>query len=112
VLEVLVRLEQGLARKELDEDAPDGPDVARVGPPEAEDDLGRTIVARRDDRRVVLLIERGRAEVDEADLSRAQLLDWLALQESGRRSSGLTLFVLRRLVLYLRCPRSWCRRRR
>jgi hypothetical protein len=47
MLEVIVRLEEGVASEELNEDAPDAPYVAGVRPPEAEDDLGRSVMASR-----------------------------------------------------------------
>lgn len=67
MLQVVVRLEQGVAGKELDEDAPNTPDIARKRPPETENDFGGTVMPRRDDRGVVLVLERSRAKVDETD---------------------------------------------
>ncbi len=49
MLEVIVRLEEGVSGKELDQDAPDAPDVARERPPEPEDDLGGPVMTSRHD---------------------------------------------------------------
>jgi hypothetical protein len=68
VLEVAVRLEQGLAGEELDKDAADRKHVARVRPTKAEDDLGRAIVPGRDDGRVVLALKGRRAKVDQPNV--------------------------------------------
>ena len=97
MLEVVVSLEESLARDEFDEDATDRPHVARVGPACAclffsnrerqgqhvgdsprneafttrvrrtENDLGCAVVPRRHDLGVVLLLERGAAKVDQLD---------------------------------------------
>jgi hypothetical protein len=48
MLQVIVRLEQGIAGEELDENATDAPDVAREAPSKVEDDLGSTVVSGRD----------------------------------------------------------------
>ena len=65
-------LKESDAGGELEDDAAHGPDVARRGPAHLQDDLGRAVVPRRHDRRVVLVVEGGAAEVDEADLWAAQ----------------------------------------
>lgn len=49
MLEIIVRLEEGVAGEELNQDASNAPDVTRVRPPESENDLGRTIVPRGHD---------------------------------------------------------------
>ena len=49
MLEIIVRLEEGIAGEELDQYTPDTPNVARVRPPKSEDDFGRPIVAGRHD---------------------------------------------------------------
>jgi hypothetical protein len=49
MLQVIVRLEQGIAGEELDENAAYAPDVAREAPSKVEDDLGSTVVSGRDD---------------------------------------------------------------
>lgn len=69
VLEIVVRLEERFAGVELDQDASDRPGVARVGPAHLQDDLRRTIVTRGHDLRVVLLVERCTAKVDQPDIS-------------------------------------------
>lgn len=59
-------------REQLDEDAPDAPDVAGVVPAEAEDHLGGAVVARGHHGGVVLVLERGAPKVDQADLAAAR----------------------------------------
>lgn len=65
VLEVVVRLEQGVAGEELDENASYAPDVAGEAPSQVQDNLWRAIVSCRDHRRVVLIVKCGRPKVDE-----------------------------------------------
>ena len=67
MLEIIVRLEQGVARKKLNQNAADAPDVAREAPAQVEDNLRRTVVTRGHHRRVVLIVERSRSKVDESD---------------------------------------------
>jgi hypothetical protein len=45
MLEVIVRLEERVAGVELDQNTADTPDVAREGPPEAQDDFWGSVVA-------------------------------------------------------------------
>lgn len=68
MLQVVVRLEQGISREELHKDAPYAPDVTGVGPAQPDDDFGCPVMAGRYNRGVVFILERGRAKVDEADL--------------------------------------------
>jgi hypothetical protein len=68
MLQVIVRLEQGIAGEELDENASYAPDVARKAPSEVEDDLGSAVVSGRDDGRVILVIKGSRTKVDESNL--------------------------------------------
>lgn len=65
VFEVVVRLEQCHALVQLEQDAADAPDVARMAPAELENHLGSAIVTRRHNRAVVLVVERRRAKVDQ-----------------------------------------------
>jgi hypothetical protein len=69
VLQIIVRLEQCISCEEFDENASDTPDITREGPTETENNLWCPVMASRDDRRVVLVLERSRTEVDESDLS-------------------------------------------
>jgi hypothetical protein len=48
MLQVIVRLEQGIAGEKLDENATYAPDVAREAPSKVEDDLGGAVVSGRD----------------------------------------------------------------
>lgn len=68
VLKVVVRLEEGISGEELDQNAPYAPDVAWIGPAQSKDDLGCPVVTSGDDGRVILILERRRAEVDQPDL--------------------------------------------
>ncbi len=72
MFQVVMGLEEGVASEELDQDAANAPDVTRIAPPQTQDDLGRAIVPRRHDRRMVFILERGRAKVDEPDLGIVQ----------------------------------------
>lgn len=87
MLQVIVGLEQSVTSVKLYQDAADAPDVAGIGPAEAEDDLGRPIVTGRHDARVVLVLEGGRTKVDEADLRVEQdfSLGCLAVNSLRRR---------------------------
>lgn len=50
MLQVIVRLEQGIAGEELDKNTTYAPDVAREAPSKVEYDLGGTVVSGRDNR--------------------------------------------------------------
>lgn len=68
MLEIIVRLEERVAGKELNQDASNAPNVTRVRPPESEDNLGRTVVPRGHYRRMILVLEGCRAKVDQTNL--------------------------------------------
>lgn len=68
MLKIVVGLEQGITSVELDQDTTDAPDVAREAPAQVENDLWSTVVASRDDRRMILVVKGGGAEVNEANL--------------------------------------------
>lgn len=61
-------LEQRVAGEEFDKDATYAPDVARVRPAESENDLRRSIMSGRHNRRVIFVLESSRAKVDESNL--------------------------------------------
>lgn len=61
-------LEKGVTSIELDQDTANAPDVTGIAPAQVKDDFGGTVMSRRDDRRVILVIECGRAKVNQADL--------------------------------------------
>ena len=63
-----MRLEEGLAREKLDENAADRKHVARVRPAEAKDDFWRAVVPGRYDGRMVLALKGRRAKVDKPDV--------------------------------------------
>jgi len=68
VFGILVRLEEGDAERQLEDDAPDGPDVAGLRPAQLHDDLWGAVMPRRHNGGVVLVVEGGAAEIDQADL--------------------------------------------
>jgi hypothetical protein len=57
MLSVVVSLKESDSQVQLEEDASNGPDVARIGPTEFQDDFWSSIVSRGDDGRVMLLFE-------------------------------------------------------
>lgn len=65
VFTIVVRLEERDAQIELEHDAADGPNVARLRPAQLQDDFRGSIMSRRDDRAVMLVIEGGASKVDE-----------------------------------------------
>lgn len=65
MLQVVVRLEERHPLVQLKENAADAPDVAGVTPAQLEDHLRRPVVPRTDNRTVVLVVEGGRAKVDQ-----------------------------------------------
>lgn len=69
VLEVIVRLEKRIACVEFHQDASDAPDIAWIRPAQAQDDLRCSVVPGANNRRVILILECCRAEIDETDLS-------------------------------------------
>ena len=81
VFPVVVGLEQREAEVELEGNAADAPDVARLRPAQLEDDLGGAVVPRADHLGVVLPVKRGRAEVDQTDLGVLHLPHVLPLQK-------------------------------
>ena len=81
VFPVVVGLEQRVAEVELEGNAADAPDVARLRPAQLEDDLGGAVVPRAHHLGVVLPVKRGRAEVDQTDLGVLHLPHVLPLQK-------------------------------
>lgn len=67
VLQIVVRLEQRVTLVKLKNDASSAPDVTGLTPSQFENHFGRSVVARRDDARVVLPVERRAPEVDQLD---------------------------------------------
>jgi hypothetical protein len=79
MLEIIVRLEEGIAGEELDQDAADAPNIAGVRPPETKDDLGCPVMTSRDDGRVVFILEGCRAEINQPNLGVQQHLSLAGL---------------------------------
>lgn len=67
MLEVFMGLEEGSSRVQFDENAANAPEVARVGPAQAEDDLRGAVVSGGNDGRVVLGLKGGASKIDELD---------------------------------------------
>ena len=86
MLQVIVSLEKRIAREEFDQDAANAPDVAWERPAESENDLWCAVVASRNDRGVVLVLEGSRSEINETNLSVEQDLSLACLAvDLGRR---------------------------
>lgn len=67
MLQVIMRLEQRVTCEELDKYTPYAPDITRIRPSQPENNLRRAVMPRGDDRRVVLVLESSRSEIDESD---------------------------------------------
>lgn len=91
LLYLIVRREEERSSPELHKDAAHRPAVDGVAPIEAKRDLGRTVLPRAHDRRVVLVLPRRPAKVDQRHLR--LLRDRAALLESGREEDILRLQV-------------------
>lgn len=72
MLATVMRLEQRVASPTFNQDASKTPEINRMTPPYAQNDLWRPVVSRGDDGRVVFVVEGSGAEVDEVDLRREQ----------------------------------------
>ena len=68
MLEVVMRLEECVPCEELDQDASDAPNVARIAPSQVKYDLRCSVVPGRNDSGVVLVIKGCRSKIDESDL--------------------------------------------
>jgi hypothetical protein len=68
MLEIVVRLKEGIAGEEFDEDASYTPDIARETPAQVKDNLRCSVVTSRDYWGVVFVIEGCWSKVDQADL--------------------------------------------
>ena len=69
MFEVIVGLKEGIACKELHQDTSNAPDVAREAPSQIQNDFGRPIMPGRNNGRMILVIERRRAKVNESDFA-------------------------------------------
>lgn len=90
MFEVVVSLEQGIPCVELHQDAANAPDVTGETPAEIQYNLGSPIVSRRHDRRMILVIESSRPEVDKPDLTVQQYtaLTCVSIGGVGGRGDG------------------------
>ena len=68
MLQVIMRLKQGIAREELHKNTANTPDVTRERPPKTKDDFGGPIMSSGHDWRVVLILKCCWAEVDKPNL--------------------------------------------
>ena len=69
MLEVVMRLEEGIACEEFNKNASYAPDVTGEAPTKLKDDLRCSVVSRRDHRRMVLVVEGCRTKVYQANLA-------------------------------------------
>jgi hypothetical protein len=68
MLEIVVRLKEGIAGEEFDEDASYTPDIARETPAQVKDNLRGSVMTSRNYRGVVFVVKGRGSKVDEADL--------------------------------------------
>ena len=61
-------LEEGEAQRQLEEDATDGPNIARLRPAKLKDHFGSTVMPSGHNGAVMLVVEGGTAEIDQPDL--------------------------------------------
>ncbi len=85
VLEIIVRLEQGIAGEELNQDASYAPYVAGERPSEPQDDLGGSVVTGGYYRRVVFILEGSGSEIDQPDLGIEEHLSLARLADHSAR---------------------------
>lgn len=102
MLKVVVGLEQSIAGEELDQDAANAPYVARETPSQAQDYLGCAVVAGRHHARMVFVIKRGRAKIDQTDIGIEQDSTGAALAGNlcGGRRDGTIVAVRMVAVVY------------
>lgn len=98
MLQVLVRLEQCVARVEFDEDASYAPYIARKGPTQTEDDLGRAVVPSRHDGRVILILEGCTSKVNQSDFGVQENASLRSMSLHRRRRGRNLAVVCERLV--------------
>lgn len=68
VFEIVVCLEESVAGEELDQDASNTPDITRKRPAKIEDNLRCSVVARRHNGRMILVVKSGGTKINEADI--------------------------------------------
>lgn len=93
-------LEQCVACEELDQNASDTPDVARIRPAEAEDDLGSPVMSGRYDGRMIFVLECSGSEIDEADF-RVQEHTSLVCLTRNRGGRGGYLAIVRECLIVI-----------
>ena len=81
MLTIVMRLEERDAEIELEHDAPDAPHVARLRPAQFENDFGRTIVSRRDDRAVMFMVECRAAKINQSNIGGLDAADLSILRK-------------------------------
>ena len=69
MLQVVVGLKQCISSEELDQNAPNTPNITRERPPQAKNDLWGSVMPSRYNGRVVLVLEGSRPEINEPDFS-------------------------------------------
>jgi hypothetical protein len=85
MLKVIVSLKERVASEELDNDTTYAPNVAGKAPAKLQNDLGGSVMSRRDNRAVILIIECCRPKVYEADLAVQQYSPLTGCPRGGMR---------------------------
>ena len=88
MLEVVVGLKQGVSGKEFHQYTTDTPNITWIAPSKSNDNFWCAIMPGGDHRRVVFVIERGRAEVDQTDFRVEEDLSMSSLAADGRGGGG------------------------
>ena len=69
MLEIVVRLEEGVSGEEFHQDTSDTPDVTGEAPSEVQDDFRSPVVTGGHNGGVVFVVEGGRTEIDESNFA-------------------------------------------
>ena len=68
MLEIVMRLEEGITREEFDKNATDAPNIAWIAPSQIKYDFWCSVVPRRNNRGVVFIVKRCRSKVNKSNL--------------------------------------------
>ena len=84
MLKIVMSLEKGVTGIEFNQDTANAPDVTGIAPAQVEDDFRCAVMPRRDDRRVILIVECRRAKVNQPNLCIEQHLPVSFSSSDGR----------------------------
>lgn len=87
MLSVVVGLEERHAKVQFEHYATYRPDVAGLRPAQLQDDFRGAVVARRNDGAVMLMVECGAAEIDQAYVCAFHAANVAVLQRMGKTMS-------------------------